>query len=95
MGQGMTWLQWVQLVEIPMIVLAVGLAVKLNAARTSEIATLRQQLNDFKLEAAKTYATNTFIVEVRDELRSDFEKIEKKIDRLVELTMNDRRTGRQ
>ena len=53
-----------------------------------EVDRLKDDLGKFKTEVAEKRASNGFIVEVRDELRGDVQRLEAKLDRLLELHLS-------
>lgn len=80
----MTWLQWVQLVEVPAILFLVAWNLRLQNA----LAMARNQgdaaLSAFKLRVAETYATVAYLKDVESRVVTRLDKIDDKMDRVLE-----------
>lgn len=71
---------WIKLVEIPAIATIGGLFWKLRDRFTSEIAMLRGELTDHRLEVARHYASVDLLKDSEKRLTSHLLRIEAKLD---------------
>lgn len=82
--------QFLQILDVIVIPAIGGLAWWLQQSR-AETDKVKAELAAFKVEVATVRATNGFITEVRDELRNDVQRLEQKLDRLLEIHMGQQR----
>ena len=84
---GATWTislaWWVTAVELPLLLGAYGLILKRGRDLDRELAGISRDLQDYKLEAAKTFASIGYLKDVEGRLTGHLEAIEKKLDRLI------------
>lgn len=69
----MTWLQWVQIVEVPLLL-----------ALAAHVVKVRDDLAAFKLKVAETYATVAYLKDVESRVVTRLDKLDGKIDRVLE-----------
>lgn len=75
----MTWLQWVQIIEIPVLAALGRFAWRGHQAAGD----VRHELSEFKLEVAKEYTSIAHLKDVERRLLTQLEKIETKLDRAI------------
>jgi hypothetical protein len=82
--EGMTWMQWVQVVEIPAIGMLASLLYKNRRELQAALDELRLELHQFEVKVAETYATNSYLKDVEVRLVRALSRIEEKLDRTIE-----------
>ena len=76
----MDWLTWISVVEIPAIAALAGLLWR----RMQESAALARELDAFKLQVSKDYATTGYLKDVEERLVKAIDRWGDKMEKLVE-----------
>lgn len=91
MAEGITWTQWITIVEIPLLLGLVSIIVKnrrdLQAADTEhsrQLLLMQNNLADYKLAVAEKYASIAHLQEVEGRMIRWLERVEKKLDLVLE-----------
>ncbi len=84
MADGINWIQWVTVVEIPLLLALVGVIVKNRLDAQRAIRAMDKDLTDFKLQVADKYASIAHLKDVEERLNRWMEKLDRKLDRILD-----------
>lgn len=80
----MTWIQVLQLVVFPIGIWMINKQARTEARHDASIVMLKDELSQFKVVVAQTYATNTYLKDVEQRVVTAIDKLDKKLDRVLD-----------
>ena len=82
MSQGISWFQWVSVVEIPVIILLAGALMKQRRDLSEDNNKTKAALAAYKVEVAEKYATVGYLKDVETRIINHLDRLEEKVDKL-------------
>jgi hypothetical protein len=79
---------WVSVIELPALVGLFGLVQMYKASCDKAVLELRTDLAAYKVLVATTFASTTYVKDIETRIITHLQKIEDKIDRIVEGRMH-------